>query len=140
MTTTTTTERICTHAKFPISAPDYIWRSLGWTVYEGTDVISSRRSTNWGDSHDELLALAVTKGLRDTDALRFYAEESNRREEQKTMATAIARQAEAISKLAASIRSESDQSVLSKIMSQLTEPTQWALRKQLAGKGILPND
>jgi len=136
---TTTTERICTHHKFPISAPDYMWNSMGWEVYSNVDVISRRRSFANDDS-DELLAIASANGLSGVDALRYYAEEHQRRSEEKTRATAVSRQAEAINNLAASLRSESDRTVLEKVMGQLTEPTQWAVRKQLAGTGILPND
>jgi hypothetical protein len=129
------------HYKLPVTAPLYAWSAMGWeTSYnmDGTPCEIKRRS--FASNEDEqVLGIAIAKGLDGIEALAFCVEELTRRHEEKTRSTAIARQAEAIDKLAGSLRTESDQAVLGKIINQLSESTQWAVRSQLKGKGILPS-
>ena len=131
---------ILTHPRFAVSADAEIWKALGWSVctdMDGAAYVSGSTST-YGADYNALLATAVADGKTGTDALAWVATEHNRRSEARTAATALARQAEAIQSLANALRTEKDASVLQKIMHNLTEPTQWAIRKQLAGTGLLP--
>jgi hypothetical protein len=60
--------------------------------------------------------------------------EKARRDEAKTAATAEARDADAIKRLAKSIRDSADQAMLNRIMAGLNERTRYAVKAQLKGK------
>lgn len=135
-------ERIIRHRTLPISAPESFWRALGWTVYaerEGSEINDIAGDRAFSHRIDEMLALAIVQtGANDERCLAWAIAESQRRTEEQTRSTALAREAESLGKLAEAIKTESESSLLSRIMGRLTEKTQWALRQQLAGSGLLP--
>ncbi len=121
------------HRSLPISAPRAYWVALGWQTYSNSDQAGNHPVFNM----DGLLAMAAATGHQGEEALAWAVGEHQRQVEEKTRATAVAREAEAISALAQSLRSEADTAVLERIMSRLSEPTRWAVRKQLSGSGML---
>lgn len=130
-----TEDRIIRHRTLPIEAPLAMWVAFGWETYTNTDVAGRRP---WDDNADQLLAIAVAKGLTGAQALAFAVEERQRQNEEQRRASVVCKEAEAIAALASSLRTESDRSVVQRIMSRLSERTQWALRSQLKGTGLLP--
>ncbi len=90
-------DRIIRHKTLPVSAPESYWRALGWELYTNTDEAGR---LPFCDHADRLLAVALAEGLQGEKALAWVVQEEQRRREEQTRATAIARQGEAIGQLA----------------------------------------
>lgn len=131
-------ERVIRHRTLPVSAPECFWRAMGWQVYTNTDEAGER--CHHGSGADTLLAVALTHGLEGEKALGYVVTEWRRETEERTRATALAREADAIAALAHAIKADSEQALVARIMGRLTQKTQWALRQQLAGTGLLPGN
>lgn len=115
------------HRTLPVEAPRAIWTSLRWTVDSDGNAYWPFSSNNM----DELLALAVVDGLKGEQALAWAAKEMNRRYEVSSLNNGIHQEAMAIKELAASIRSESEKTVLDGILAKLSTATQYAVKAQL---------
>jgi hypothetical protein len=127
-----TTERMATRCG--VTGPVEIWRSIGYEVT--TDGVTWSVSERY-DGRDALVyeGRRVT-GRDDWHALAWAAAEEQRRHEACTASTAQAREADALRELAASIRSAGDETVLGRVLSRLSERTQYAVRQQLRGSGV----
>lgn len=124
--------------KLGVEASREFWTAMGWSI--GTvNGVEQPTYRNHYHNYDQTLAIAIGNGLDGEAAIAWAASEDQRRAEAMTASTAMARNADALKALADSLRTQADQSVVEKIMRHLTEPTQWALRKQLAGTGLLPS-
>jgi hypothetical protein len=75
-------------------------------------------------------------GSDDWQALAWAVAEHDRRKEAKTAATAQAREAEGLKSLANALRDAGDSTVLDRVLSRLSERTQYAVKQQLKGSGI----
>ena len=131
------TERMLKHRSLAIEAPESIWRALKFQVYSNVDIVGDQYFDNNG-SMDVLLAIATVNGLSGSQALSWAATEHQRQREQSAMAASVRANATAIENLAKALSDQSDQNVVQKVMGKLSEATQWSLRKQLAGTGLLP--
>lgn len=121
-----------THETTGIQAERVYWAAAGCTVYTTGTVSTSMAAHNF----DALLLAGIeATGAKDHRAIVWAMQEQQRRKEEATRSTALAREAEAIQSLASSIRSaavqESEDSLLARILPRLTERTQYAVRKQL---------
>jgi len=123
--------------KLGIEASREFWAAMGWSFTFVNDVEYPAYRSHIHNA-EQTLAIAVGNGLTGEAAIAWAAAEDQRRSEAMTASTAMARNADAIKALADALRGQADQSVVEKIMRHLTEPTQRALRKQLAGTGLLP--
>lgn len=121
------------HDQTGISAPQMTWGTLGATV--GTYADGSLHVSGLPHGTEELLVIAIHETQsRDERAIAWALAERQRRREEQTRSTALAREAEAIGQLAAALRTANDQSVLDRILSHLSERTQYAVRQQLRGR------
>ena len=127
MTTTTTMYK---HQKIPgLTADAATWQAAGFTTYSNSDLVNAGPH-----GFDAFLVLGIdATGSRDAKAICWAMREKQRREEEKTRSTAIAREAEAISALAQAINSASEDRILEGIMSRLSERTRYAVLQQLRG-------
>jgi hypothetical protein len=118
-----------------VTGPTELWKAVGYEVYTADSDTWEVRERY--DGRDALVyeGRRVT-GCDDWRALAWAAAEEQRRSEARTSATALAREAEGIQALAKSLSQISDQSVLERIISRLSERTQYAVRSQLKGTGI----
>jgi hypothetical protein len=129
-------QRILRHPKFDVAAPESYWTAANWTVYSNTETVGPRAWSNSTEA-DELIALGIAAtGKHDESVLVWVMAETQRRKEEQTRVTALAREAEGLKALATSLATVSDQSVLDRILSRLSERTQYAVRAQLKGSGI----
>lgn len=130
--TTTTTEEIITH--LGVSAPINLWAMLGYYATD-CDGITELRSHS-GSTPDPLVIrgkAAAHSGADGEAVIAWALGEQTRQREETTRSCAISREAEAIQALAKSIRQSEETSILEKIMSRLSERTQYAVRQQLKG-------
>lgn len=125
MTTTTTTD-MYHHYELAVSAPKPFWRLLGYQTYSNTSEVGA----GW-HAADCLLAIAVGRGLSGPEALTWAAEEHQRRAEERTRSTAMAREADAVQALAVAIQGINEEQMIETILAKLTERTQYAVRQQL---------
>jgi len=120
------------HPHFEITAQVEYWSALGFEIstdYETKDKRLSAHSIA-SSEFDELLILALAEGHTDARAVAWAIGEKQRRREEKTRVTAMAREAEGLSALAAAIREETRGTAIDSVLSSLTERTRWAVRKQ----------
>ena len=115
------------------TAPVALWSAMGYRT--GTP----DHETWWlSDDQPGLNALVyagrAATGADDWRAVAWAGAEKSRRDEAKTAATALARQAESISQLAESIRTSADKSMLDRILAGLSERTRYAVKQQLKGQ------
>lgn len=110
-----------------ITAPLALWSAnhfeIAWKGEPATEYVS-------GGPHNhqaELAAARLGAGADDWRALAWLRTETDRRHEEMTRATGIARLAEALTK----ISQTGKESVLNELIGQLTERTQYAVRQQL---------
>lgn len=122
-----------------LAASENAWKSIGYSVvgnpqdWPENEVRPDRQSS----IPSEIVCLGIgLHGLTDA-ALYWAACEWQRRKEEQTRSTAIAREAESIGALAKSLCSEADKSVLDRIITKLSERTQYAVRQQLKGTSFL---
>ena len=109
---TTTIITTFRHPSIDVSGPKEFWRALGYQPYSNTDVVGQI-----SPEADALVLLGINAtGANDQRALAWALNEKQRRSEEKTRTTAIAREAEAIK---------------ARIISRLSEQTQYAVRQQL---------
>lgn len=122
--------------KLGVEAPRAFWVAAGWSI--GTiDGVEQPTYRSHYHNYEQTLAIAVGNGLTGEAAIAWAAAEDQRRSEAAASQAALVRNAEAITSLAQSLSTQADQTVVDKVMQHLTEPTRWALRKQLAGTGLL---
>jgi hypothetical protein len=124
--------RMIRHKTLPVEAPEEFWIAMKWSVYSNVDTAGGRAFDNSGEA-DKLLAIAVTKGMHGADALAYAVEEIDRQHEVSALTRAMRTDSSAVSKLADAMKTEAEETVLSRIMSRLSERTQYAIRQQLKG-------
>jgi hypothetical protein len=131
--------RILKHPTLPISAAAELWSAMGWTTYANTDTVGGRSWDGGGINgiNSYLARGIVATGANDERVIAWAVAEQSRHDEAKSAASAVRAEAEAITKLADALKSESERATISRIMSRLTERTQYALRQQLAGSGLI---
>jgi hypothetical protein len=119
-----------------VTAPAKLWEALYHLSYRDTGEVEINRNAIHRPEDIDALVYAgrAATGSDDWRAISWAICEKQRREEAKTIATAIAREAESIGQLAAALKSESEASTVQKILRNLTERTQYALKQQLKGK------
>lgn len=123
-------QRMLNHPKMPLSAPEYVWKAAGYNVYTNSDEVSP--PSGYSNEVDKLLPSGMARFPGDPDrAICWAAEESHRRQTERTRVTAQAREAEAISALARALSSCTEEEVLKSLLGRLTERTQYAVKKQL---------
>lgn len=123
-------QRSVRHPIIPVEAPAYVWKSAGFTVYENSDTVG--QPAGYDTDINPLIVVGMQKHPGDgTAAVVWAIEERQRIREEKTRATAQAREADAISKLSAAIKESTGETVLRELLSRLTERTQYAVRQQL---------
>jgi hypothetical protein len=120
--------RTLKHRTLSIEADESVWIALGWQVYSNTDTVGEH---NRDYRIDQLLATGLANGLTGSSVLAWAISERRRQDEHDSMTRAIASEGAAIGKLADALRQESEDTVLSRIMSRLSEKTQYAIRAQL---------
>lgn len=121
-----------------VTGPVTLWQALG---YEYAPTEKSAYCSHWIDGGTNTLDALVYEGRRQTgcddwQALSWAIAEHERRKAAKTAATAQAREAEGLKSLATSLANAGDQTVLDRVLSRLSERTQYAVRSQLKGSGI----
>jgi hypothetical protein len=121
-----------------VTGPKSLWTALG---YEYTPTEDQACCAHWIDGGVAALDAMVYEGRRQTgsddwQALAWAVAEHERRKASKTAATAQAREAEGLQALAKSLQQAGDESVLDRVLSKLSERTQYAVRAQLKGSGI----
>ncbi len=117
-----------THPTLPITAPANYWRAGGYTVYTDGSI------GGFLSGMDSLLMLAIAAGKHDEDAIAWAMAEKHRRSEESARNSALVADAAAICKLADALRQSSDDEILQRILSRLSERTQCAVRQQLADR------
>ena len=121
-----------------VTGPSNLWSAIGYQYTTGDG--EQMRSASGFESVESLDAL-VYEGRRQTgrddwQALAWAAAEHQRRREACTASAAQAREAEGLKELAAALRTAGDETVLDRVLSRLSERTQYAVRQQLKGTGI----
>lgn len=120
------------HRTLPVEAPEEFWAAMKWQLHSNTEIAGPRAGDNSGEA-DKLLAIAVTKGMTGCDALAFVVEEIDRQHEVSMLTAAMRHEGSATAKLADALKAENEETVLSRIMSRLSERTQYAVKAQLKG-------
>lgn len=121
-----------------IEADETFWKSMGWQVHLDFDGGKSIGGKHQCYHADELLGIAIGSGLSGEKAIAWVSAEAERRKESAAHVYAIGEHAKAIASLAKSLANETKAEVMKQIMAHITEPTQYALRQQLKGSGLLP--
>lgn len=125
-------QRLVRHPTIPVEAPAYVWKAAGFTVYENSDTVGQPSGYDSSTDISPLIVVGMQKHPGDGAAAVTWAiEERQRIREEKTRATAQAREADAVNKLAAAIKQSTGETVLHELLSRLTERTQYAVRQQL---------
>ena len=132
----TATETAIPHRHLPVSLSREMWDLLGYTVLTHED--GTRTTTKHGMSDsDELLIAALAAGLTGLSLVAHVTTEKRRRNEHRDQIRALHAESQAIARLADAISGESDNAVVQRVLSRLTERTQHAVRSQLVGSGML---
>lgn len=103
METTTTTTRTLKHPKLPLKAPDWAWVAAGYQVYSNSDEVGNPPMSSM-DGDKPILLQAITHGLTGEYALAWVVQERTRQQEERTRSTAMARLADALTKLPIQIK------------------------------------
>lgn len=123
--------RQLSHHRLPIVAPEYIWSSLGWAVYDKSDEVGHRAQ----GEIDDLLALAFCNGLSGERAVAWAVTEHRRRYEDAVQNATAQKEAGAMEHLASAIEravgDSGDFDAVQGIIGKLSPKTQFAVRSQL---------
>lgn len=119
------------HPSLPVSAPEPYWTALRFTCYSNTDEVGNSHIGNYQEVAQAIMRGIEATGSNDHRALAWAMGELQRASEERTRATALAREAEGLQSLAKAIRESGEQQALERIIGRLTERTQYAVRKQL---------
>jgi|SRR5580704_13066478 hypothetical protein len=126
---------VLTHPTLPISATRGVWalcRCYG--VCQGADGSEYlMASTHDADTMSATLLTALSRGLRDADAIGWAIAERERHREESARSNAIREEADGLRKLASAISATAEADVLERILGRLTERTRYAVRAQLRG-------
>jgi hypothetical protein len=126
------------HRTLPITAPESIWKSMGWRSWSDSSEVGQRDFDTGGTNGiDVYLGMAVSKGMIGAAAIGWAVEESNRRNDISRQVAAQSSEAAAIASLAAALQAGTTSSVVRDVLGRLSERTQYAVRQQLAGSGLL---
>lgn len=117
------------HYRIPIEAPGHVWAAAGYTLYTNSDVIGVGNSVH---GMDDLVVLGTLHHPDSGEkAILWAIAERQRRKEETTRSTAMAREAEALSALARAIEGCSEKDLISKILSRVSDKTRIIVMKQL---------
>lgn len=123
-----TEPEIITH--LGISAPRHIWTMLGYYAVTNNGILELRPNS-FSSNADSLIVRAKAEGHTGETAIAWALGEQTRQAEERTRSTAMAREAEALGRLAAAIRDGGEEAALERIIGRLSERTQYAVRQQL---------
>jgi hypothetical protein len=115
------------HRTLPIEASATAWGAAGFQVYSNSDVVSAGPR-----DMDEMLVIGLAATSEQNDLVIAWAlTERQRRRELATAAEATHAEARAIAELATAIRSSTEKEFLDRLLSRLTERTQYAVKQQI---------
>jgi Flp pilus assembly protein TadB len=111
---------------------------MGWRSWSDSSEVGQRDFDTGGTNGiDVYLGMAVSKGMIGAAAIGWAVEESNRRNDISRQVAAQSSEAAAIASLAAALQAGTTSSVVRDVLGRLSERTQYAVRQQLAGSGLL---
>lgn len=121
--------KLATHPATGITATTTVWYAFRASITTHDDHLEAY---NLPHGSEELLVLGMNAtGDTGEKAIAWAMTERNRREEAKTIATAIAREGEAIATLARAISSSSEEGFIERLLPRLTENLRFAVKAQL---------
>ena len=117
-----------THPSIPLQAPAHVWRAAGYTIHDNTNTVGF----NANPDMDMLITLGTAHHPdNDMQAILWGVTEYRRRCEERTRVTALNREAAAISELAQTIKSTTEQTVMNRLLDKLSDKTRHAVRQQV---------
>lgn len=123
------------HPKLNVWADREVWtatRQFYITKSGDGGTVSDRGSTNSEDMNPLLvIGMQVLEDPKPNEVVVWAMQEQQRRREERTRATAHAKEAEAINNLADAIRGASEDDVLARILGKVSERTRCAVLQQL---------